>query len=602
MGFPSLNMKDMPAIAESQPLISPHGGALVNLLVGAERADDLRAGSQRWPSWQLTPRQLCDLELLLTGAYSPLKGFMGRGDYESVCSSMRLRDGTLWPVPITLDVPAELAARVQPGSMVALRDLEGVMLAVLCVQDAWLADREHEAKSVYGTSDPRHPGVAAILSSRARWILGGPIEGLQLPAHYDFRRIRLGPSELRAEFSRLGIRHVVAFQPNGSLHRPYRQLTSRIADSLDAHLLVHPAAASNAPDDREHYTKVRQCQQALSAYPPGSATLALLPFATRSAGPREAVLHAIVRKNHGCTHMFVRRDHSDPGEVTRGRPFYDPGAARDLFDAHQAELGVSAVSFGEMLHLPDEDRCVRLPPDGSTTRDTMLSIGGSAPRRRSPENDLSVDMSAVDAAERRVGRAGSPQGITVFFTGLSGAGKSTVANVLLIKLLEMGDRVVTLLDGDIVRKHLSSELGFSREHRDINIRRIGFVASEITKNGGIAICAPIAPYDSVRKEVREMVAAVGTFVLVHVATPLDVCEQRDRKGLYAKARAGLIEQFTGVSDPYEIPEDAEIVLETTDMAPEESAERVIRYLVSEGYLIDDAGTEPKDEEEVGMGA
>jgi sulfate adenylyltransferase len=590
----------MPSIAEAQPLVSPHGGTLVNLLVGPDRADDLRAWSQTWPSWQLTPRQLCDLELLLTGGYSPLRGFMGRDDYESVCSSMRLRDGTLWPVPVTLDVPEELAAKAQPGSMVALRDLEGVMLAVLHVQEAWLADRRQEAETVYGTGDPRHPGVAAILSARTRWILGGLLEGLQLPAHYDFRRIRLGPAELRAEFSRLGARRVVAFQPNGPLHRPHRELTWRVAHSLDAHLLVHPATASNAPDDREHYTRVRMCQQALGVYPPGSATLALLPFATRSAGPREAVLHAIVRKNHGCTHLFVRGDHADPGEESRGRPFYGPGAARDLIDAHQAELGVAAVSFGEMLYLPDEDRYV-VALDDPTPRGKMLSFGESSPHRRSPESDLSSDMSVFEAAAKARGQAMPRQGLTIFFTGLSGAGKSTIANVLLVKLLEMGDRVVTLLDGDVVRKHLSSELGFSREHRDINIRRIGFVASEITKNGGIAICAPIAPYDSVRKEVREMVAAVGTFVLVHVATPLGVCEQRDRKGLYAKARAGLIGQFTGVSDPYEVPDDAEILLETTDAAPEESAERVIRYLVSQG-LLDDAGTQPTDEEAVGMGA
>lgn len=590
----------MSSTVESQPLTSPHGGALVNLLVGHERGSDLRAGSQTWPSWQLTPRQLCDLELLLTGAYSPLNGFMVRSDYESVCSSMRLRNGTLWPVPVTLDVPEEFAANAQPGSMVALRDLEGVMLAVLRVQEVWLADRQREAELVYGTGDPSHPGLAAILSSRARWILGGPLEGLQLPTHHDFRRIRLGPAALRAEFSRLGVRRVVAFQPNGLLHRPHRELTWRVANSLDAHLLIHPVTASNAPDDREHYARVRQCQQALSAYPPGSATLALLPLATRSAGPRETLLHAIVRKNCGCTHLFVRRDDADPGEERRGRPFYDPGAARDLVDRHQAELGVSAVSFGEMLYLPDEDRYVAL--DDSTPRGRMLSFGESGPRRRSPDRNLPSDPFVFETATTPRPEERSRQGLTIFFTGLSGAGKSTIANVLLARLLEMGDRVVTLLDGDLVRKHLSSELGFSREHRDINIRRIGFVASEITKNGGIAICAPIAPYDSVRKEVRDMVAAVGTFVLVHVATPLDVCEQRDRKGLYAKARAGLIGQFTGVSDPYEVPEDAEIVLETTDMAPEASAERVIRFLVSQGYLLENGGAEPTDEEAVGMGA
>jgi sulfate adenylyltransferase len=397
--------------------------------------------------------------------------------------------------------------------------------------------------------------------------------------------LRLTPAALRAEFGRLGWRRVVAFQTRNPLHRAHQELTLRAAREVRANLLIHPVVGMTRPGDVDHYTRVRCYQAVLDRYPSHTVALALLPLAMRMAGPREAVWHAIIRKNHGCSHFIVGRDHAGPGIDARGRPFYDPYAARERLSAHEAELGVRMVPFRAMVYVEELDAYV--PEDEVPAGGRALSLSGTELRRRLAEGREIPEWFTFPEVARELQRSHPPrdhQGFTVFMTGLSGAGKSTVANVLLVRLLEMGGRPVTMLDGDIVRKHLSSELGFSREHRDINIRRIGFVAAEITKNGGIAICAPIAPYDGVRKEVRAMIEPRGGFGLVHVATPLPVCEQRDRKGLYAKARAGLVKEFTGVSDPYEPPGDADVVLDTTDTSPEEAAQEILLHLERFGYI------------------
>jgi sulfate adenylyltransferase len=575
-------------MADSSHLIPPHGGPLVNVVVDAERAADLQARSRDWPSWELTPRQLCDLELLLNGGFSPLRGFLARADYESVCSRSRLADGTLWPIPVTLDVPEELARRLKPaaaGASLALRDAEGVMLAALRVEDVWRPDRAAEAEAVFGTTSREHPGVAHLLENTHPWYVGGRLEGLHFPAHYDFRTLRLTPAELRAEFSRLGWRQVVAFQTRNPMHRAHQELTLRAAVEVGANLLIHPVVGLTKPGDVDHYTRVRCYQALLPHYPQNTVKLALLPLAMRLAGPREAVWHAIIRKNYGCTHLIVGRDHAGPGSDSRGKPFYDPYAAQDFLRQHEKELGVGMVPFRTMVYVEDLDAYV--PEDKVPAGARVLSISGTDLRRRLTEGRDIPEWFTFPEVARELRRTHPPrhqQGFTVFFTGLSGAGKSTIANVLLVKFLEMGGRPVTLLDGDIVRKHLSAGLGFSQEDRNTNIRRIGFVAHEITKNGGIALCAPIAPYDSVRKEVRAMVSKGGGFILVYVSTPLEVCEQRDRKGLYAKARAGIVKQFTGISDPYEPPDDAEVVIDTTGVTPEEAAQIVILHLEREGYV------------------
>jgi len=571
--------------ASSSHLIAPHGGELVNLVASPDRSAELKAQSREWPSWDLTARQICDLELLLNGGFSPLRGFMTKADYEGVCKNMRLSSGVLWPMPITLDVKEEFAKSVKPGSKIALRDPEGVMLAVLTVEEIWQPDRTAEAKDVFGTSSAVHPGVNYLLNQSGPWYIGGKLEGLQLPSHYDFRGLRLTPAEMRAEFGRLGWRRVVAFQTRNPMHRAHQELTLRAAKTVEANLLLNPSVGMTKPGDVDYFTRVRCYQLLLSKYPPGTVKLALLPLAMRMGGPREAIWHALIRKNHGCTHFIVGRDHAGPGKDETGKPFYGPYQAQELFKNNEADIGVTMVPFNMMVYLEDEDRYV--PTDEVKPGARVLDISGTELRQRLNEGrDIPAWFTYPEVVQelRRSFPPRHKQGVTIFFTGLSGSGKSTIANALMTKFLEIGGRPVTILDGDLVRKHLSSELGFSKEHRDINIRRIGYVASEISKNGGIAICAPIAPYDATRKAVRAMVESGGGFILVHVATSIDVCEQRDRKGLYAKARAGIVKEFTGISDPYEEPKDAEVVIDTGSLSPEEAAQQIVLHLEKEGYL------------------
>ena len=569
----------------SAQLIAPHGGTLVDLFAAPDRAADLSSASRDWPSHDITPRQLCDLELLLDGGFSPLTGFMTSRDHAAVCAGMRLADGTLWPIPITLDVGEALADKLSAGDRLALRDPEGAMLAVLHVEDVWRPDRGAEAETVFGTADREHPGVAHLLDRAAPVCVGGRVEGVRRVPHYDYKPLRHTPAGLRAAFAELGWTRVVAFQTRNPMHRAHHELTRRAAEEAGAGLLIHPVVGMTKPGDVDHYTRVRCYQALLPRYPHHTAMLSLLPLAMRMAGPREAVWHAIIRKNHGCTHLIVGRDHAGPGRDSGGAPFYGPYDAQALLAAHEAELGVAMVPFKRMVYVEDTDSF--LPVDEVPAGRRTLELSGTELRGRLAAGREIPPWFTFPAVVDELARSHPPrrrQGFTLLFTGLSGAGKSTVANVLLVKLLERGGRSVTLLDGDLVRRNLSSELGFSREHRDINIRRIGYVASEITRHGGVAICAPIAPYDAARKEVRAMVEPLGGFMVVHVATALAVCEARDRKGLYAKARAGIIKEFTGISDPYEPPDDAEITLDTAALTAEEAAQQIILHLEKAGYL------------------
>jgi sulfate adenylyltransferase len=573
--------------AATSHLIPPHGGELIQLIAQPERIAELKAHSKEWPSWDLTSRQLCDLELLLTGGFSPLRGFMTRADYEGVCNNMRLADGTLWPMPITLDVTEEFAKKLAPGtSKVALRDPEGVMLAVLNVEEVWQADRKAEAKAVFGSTSTAHPGADYTMNKANPWYVGGTLEGTQIPSHYDFRNLRLTPAEVRAEFARIGWRKVVAFQTRNPMHRAHVELAFRAAKQVEASLLIHPVVGMTKPGDVDYYTRVRCYQLLLSKFPQATAKLSLLPLAMRMGGPREAIWHALIRKNHGVTHFIVGRDHAGPGsDPATKKPFYGPYEAQEVFKKHEADIGVTMVPFNMMVYLEDQDKYV--PDDEVKNGDRVLNISGTELRQRLNEGreiPAWFTYPEVVAELRRSFPPRHKQGVTIFFTGLSGSGKSTIANVLMTKFLETGGRPATMLDGDLVRKNLSSELGFSKEHRDINIRRIGYVASEITKNGGIAICAPIAPYDATRKYVRQLIEPYGGFILVHIATTVEVCEQRDRKGLYAKARAGILKEFTGISDPYEVPADAEVTINTGDLSPEEAAQEIILHLEREGFI------------------
>jgi sulfate adenylyltransferase len=572
--------------ASTSHLIAPHGGELVNLIATSDRAAEIKAQSREWPSWDLTPRQVCDLELLMSGGFSPLTGFLNRADYEGVCQNMRLTSGVLWPIPITLDVKEEFAKTLKPGSSkIALRDGEGVMLGVLHVEDVWQPDLKAEAQSVFKSTSSAHPGADYAMNRGNSWYVGGRIEGVEAPHHYDFRNLRQTPAEVRAEFARLGWKRVVAFQTRNPMHRAHVELTFRAAKNAEASLLIHPSVGLTKPGDVDYFTRVRCYQLLLSKYPQNTSKLSLLPLAMRMGGPREAIWHALIRKNHGVTHFIVGRDHAGPGKDTDGKPFYGPYDAQELYKKHEADIGVTMVPFQMMVYLEDQDKY--FPQDEVPKGARVLDISGTELRQRLNEGRDIPAWFTYPEVVKELRRSFPPrhkQGVTIFFTGLSGSGKSTIANVLLTKFLEMGGRPVTILDGDLVRKNLSSELGFSKEHRDINIRRIGYVASEITKNGGIAICAPIAPYEATRKAVREMIEPHGGFILVHIATSVDVCEQRDRKGLYAKARAGILKEFTGISDPYEEPKNSEVVINTGELSPEEAAQAIILHLEREGFI------------------
>lgn len=557
------------------------------LYVSYDSAQKLKVEAADLVSLDLTPRQICDLELLMNGGFNPLKGFLTEEDYNGVVENMRLADGSLWPMPINLDVSEEFAAQLELGQDIALRDQEGVILATMTVTDNWVPNKAREAEKVFGADDDAHPAVNYLHNQAGKVYLGGPVIGIQQPVHYDFRARRDTPNELRAYFRKLGWRKIVAFQTRNPLHRAHQELTFRAAKEAQANLLIHPVVGMTKPGDVDHFTRVRCYEAVLDKYPSATTTMSLLNLAMRMAGPREAVWHGLIRKNHGCTHFIVGRDHAGPGKNSQGEDFYGAYDAQDLFREHQEEMGIEMVDFKHMVYV--QERAQYEPNDEIEDRDnvTILNISGTELRRRLAEGlEIPEWFSFPEVVKelRRTKPPRSQQGFTVFFTGFSGSGKSTIANALMVKLMEMGGRPVTLLDGDIVRKNLSSELGFSKEHRDLNIRRIGYVASEITKNGGIAICAPIAPYATTRRAVREDVESFGAFVEVHVATSIEECERRDRKGLYKLAREGKIKEFTGISDPYDVPANPELSVETENVEVDNCAHQVLLKLESLGLI------------------
>ncbi|MEX2519451.1 MAG: bifunctional sulfate adenylyltransferase/adenylylsulfate kinase [Paracoccaceae bacterium] len=565
--------------------MSANTAPIPELYVSADSAAKLKAEAGSLPSWDLTPRQICDIELLMNGGFNPLKGFLAEADYNSVVETMRLSDATLWPMPITLDVSEAFAESVGPDQDIALRDQEGVILAIMSITDKWTPNKSREAEMVFGADDLAHPAVNYLHNTAGPVYLGGPITGLQPPVHYDFKARRDTPNELRAFFRKLGWRRVVAFQTRNPLHRAHQELTFRAAREAQANLLIHPTVGMTRPGDIDHFTRVRCYEAVLDQYPASTTHMSLLNAAMRMGGPREALWHALIRRNHGCTHFIVGRDHAGPGKNSAGEDFYGPYDAQELVASFAGEIGIEMVPFKHMVYV--QDRAEYQPADEVEEGSTILNISGTELRRRLQEG-LEIpewfSFPEVVTELRRTKPPRAAQGFTVFFTGLSGSGKSTIANALMVKLMELGGRPVSLLDGDVVRKHLSSELGFSKEHRDINIRRIGYVASEITKNGGIAICAPIAPYTATRRSVREMVEQFGAFIEVHVATSVEECEKRDRKGLYKLAREGKIKEFTGISDPYEAPANAELVVDTVNVSPDDCAADVMLKLESMGLI------------------
>ncbi|MBM3944317.1 MAG: bifunctional sulfate adenylyltransferase/adenylylsulfate kinase [SAR202 cluster bacterium] len=568
--------------ARRSDVISPYGGKLVDLLVPQGEQEDVKAYASRLPSVQLSPRAMCDLELLAIGAFSPLDRFMGKADHQRVLDEMRLSSGALFPIPVTLS--ADPGPDVRLGADIALRSPKNELLAVMTVDEMYEWDRAEVAKKAFGSTDSKHP-IVAEMHGWGKVNLSGKLRVLQLPTHFDYTELRLTPAQVRKTLAGFGHGNVVAFQTRNPMHRVHEELTKRAAAEVDGTLLIHPVVGMTKPGDVDHYTRVRT-YKALTEhyYDKGRVVLALLPLAMRMGGPREAVWHAIIRRNYGANHLIVGRDHAGPGKDSQGKPFYGPYDAQEIVSRHEAELGVKMVPFHELVYLPDEDRyeqSTKITPQtktasisGTQVREQYLAVGKQLPEWFTRPEVADILADTYPPMHR--------QGACLWFTGLSGAGKSTTADILTTLIMESG-RQVTVLDGDVVRTQLSKGLGFSKEDRDTNIRRIGFVAAEIVRHGGLVLCAAVSPYRATRNDVRNMMGE-GQFVEIFVDTPLEVCESRDAKGMYAKARRGEIKGFTGIDDPYEPPDRPEVTLDTVKFTAQQNAQKLAAYLTDRGFL------------------
>lgn len=576
-------------------LITPYGGKLVNLVVDREQRQELLERSSRLPSVQISQRALCDLELMATGAFSPLDRFMRKADYERVLTEMRLTNGVLFPIPVTL--PVDESALPSWGEQITLSDARNNTIAIMQIEEVFHWDAQREARLVLGTTDPRHPLVSEM-NTWGKVYVSGEIKVIDLPKYYDFVDLRMTPAQVRERLTAMGYSNVVAFQTRNPMHRIHEELTKRAADEVGGSLLIHPVVGMTKPGDVDHYTRVRVYRNLVETYyDPKRTLLSLLPLAMRMAGPREAVWHAIIRRNYGATHFIIGRDHAGPGKDGNGNPFYGPYEAQMMLEQYGEEIGVKPIEFKELLYLADEGRYEekhKIPPDarvfsisGTEVREKYLAKGKLLPEWFTRKETAEILQQMYPPRHK--------QGFCLWFTGLSGSGKSTTAEIVTSMLLERG-RQVTVLDGDVVRTHLSKGLGFSREDRDTNILRIGFVAGEIARHGGIVISAAISPYRATRNEVRKMVGE-DRFIEIFVDTPIEVCEQRDVKGLYARARRGQITGFTGVDDPYETPIDPEITIYTVGVSAEENARKIIAYLEEHGFLLPDGTKNNKNEQE-----
>ena len=535
----------------------------------------------------LTDRQLCDVELILDGSFKPLTGFLNKTDYTSVLNNMRLNSGELWPIPICLDLNESQIKSIENDSQIALRDKEGFLIAIMDIEDIWEPDKNKEAISIFKTDSLEHPGVNFLLNSTNKYYVGGKLSVKNTPTHHDFKDLRMNPKKVKELLGTYKFDKTIAFQTRNPIHRAHQELMLRSMSEMNANILIHPVVGMTKPGDVNHYTRVNCYKKILKYFPTESTLLSLIPLAMRMAGPREALWHALIRKNYGCTHLIVGRDHAGPGVNNKGEAFYGPYEAQDLLKKYENEIGIQIVPFKLFVYVEEKNNFYEFDkiPDGLKGK----NISGTDLRNKLMNGEKIPEWFTypeIVLELRKVYPLKNKQGFTIFFTGLSGSGKSTIANALMSKLLEMDERSVTLLDGDIVRTHLSSELGFSKEHRDLNITRIGYVASEITKNGGAAICAPIAPYSEPRNLNRNLISENGHYIEVYISTPLNTCEKRDTKGLYAKARAGLIKGFTGIDDPYEAPNNPEITIDTTNINIEDSTNIIIDFLKKDGLIND----------------
>ncbi len=564
----------------SNELIKPHAGKLINCYCDNSKVQEYKDRAVNYSSHTLTDRQLCDLELILNGAFSPLDGFMVQKDYNSVLDNNRLSDGNIWSIPIVLDIQFKLADSISINNKLALRDKEGYLIAILEINDKWNYNKELEAKKVYGTTDISHTGVRYLFENGGDVCVGGKLIGIERPHHHDFLDIRLDPNETREYFKNNNWDKIVAFQTRNPMHRAHKEIMQRAAEEIDGKALLHPVVGMTKQGDVDYFTRVRCYQKIIQKFPEKSVALGLLPLSMRMAGPREALWHAIIRKNYGCSHFIIGRDHAGPGNDKNGNPFYGPYEAQELVQNFEAELDIKMVMFKMVGYHKIQKKYVSLDDPNIDKNDIMFISGTELRDKLNSGEDIPEWFTYSDITEelRKTYPPKLNRGFTIFFTGLSGSGKSTIAKSLYSKLMEIGSRPVTLLDGDIVRTHLSSELGFSKEHRNLNIRRIGYVASEITKNRGAAICAPIAPYEESRNYVKDIISQYGEYILVHVSTSLEVCQKRDTKGLYKKAKEGLIKGLTGVDDPYEVPQNADLIIDTDGISVSDAVEDIMVYL------------------------
>jgi len=563
-------------------IISPNGGRLVDLIAPGETRTELLARAKELSELQLSERSLCDLELLATGAFSPLDRFMSSADYARVLGEMRLANGQLFPIPITLPIPNDTQVRL--GTELSLRDARNEIVATMTVEEVYEWNLRETAHAVFGTDDLRHPLIAEMHGWGNRFV-SGALQVLQLPSHYDFKDLRLTPSQTRERLEEIGCNNVVAFQTRNPLHRAHEEMTKQAIQEVDGVLLLHPVVGMTKPGDIDHFTRVRSYKAlAENYYEADRILLALLPLAMRLAGPKEALWHALIRRNYGANHMIIGRDHASPGNDSNGKPFFSPYAAQELVQRFQDELGVKPLNFGEFVYLKDQDRYADVRTLTDDERATKISGSEGRQWYFDGGKDLPSWFARKEVADV-IAEKHPPrhkQGFCVWFTGLSAAGKSTTAEILTTRLQEHG-RQVTVLDGDVVRTHLSRGLGFSKDDRDLNIRRIGFVAAEIVRHRGAVVCAAVSPYRATRNDVRNMIGA-DNFIEVFVNTPIAECERRDTKGMYRKARRGEIKNFTGIDDPYEPPLKPEVTLNTLNQSAEQNAETIIQFLRDRGFL------------------
>ncbi len=535
------------------------------------------------PRLNLKGRVLHDLEVMLVDGFAPVVGFMDKENYDSVVEKMRLVDGTVFPIPLVLDIAH--TSDFKEGDRILLCDQFGNPLAIMDVTSRFTPDKEKEAREVYGTTDMMHPGVAYLMNEMQDTYIGGPVTKIGLPVRNDFKQWRRTPAELKALFKERGWDKVVGFQTRNPMHRAHFELVKRAHEKVGAPVLIHPVVGMTKPGDIDYVTRVRTYNVVHSNYGKDFTELSLLPLAMRMAGPREAVWHSIIRKNYGCTHFIVGRDHAGPGKGSDGKDFYGPYEARELALKLADEVGITIVDSDELAYSKTRDAYVAAHEVRED--DEIENISGTEFRRRLREGEDIPEWfsfkESIDILRESVKRDTRP-GIAIFFTGLSCSGKSTLAQLLLARLQELQDREVTFLDGDVIREHLSKGLGFSKEDRDENVKRVGFVASEVVKHGGIAICSLIAPYRDARRYVRSMVEHYGEFIEIFVDASVEECARRDTKGLYEKARQGLIKNFTGVDDPYESPEKPELVAKTEENTPEGIVAEIVEYLKARGVF------------------